>query len=90
MQLISGFFDVYLNLNEQENQRFKTTVDKMGLTDDEQEKYMEIVTSWEREAAEKIAINALRMGMTVDVTVQLTGLTVERVQELQTQLQKES
>ena len=31
MQLISGFFDVYLNLNEQENQAFKTAVDRMGL-----------------------------------------------------------
>lgn len=90
MQLISGFFDVYLNLNEQENQTFKSTVDRMGLSDDEEEKYMEIVTSWEREAAEKIAINALRMGMTVEVTVQLTGLTIERVQELQAQLQRES
>lgn len=98
MQLISGFFDVYLNLNEQENQAFKNNIDRMGLSDDEQEKYMEIVTSWEREGIEKgieeatqrIAIKSLQMGMTVEVTVQLTGLTLERVQELQAQLQKES
>ncbi len=85
---------MYLNLNEQENQAFKTTVDRMGLTDDEQEKYMEIVTSWKREgideALEKVAIKSLQMGMTVEVTVQLTGLTLERVQQLQAQLQKES
>jgi hypothetical protein len=53
MQLISGFFDVYLNLNEQEDRAFKSTVDRMGLTDDQEEKYMEIVTSWKREGIQE-------------------------------------
>lgn len=50
MQLISGFVDVYLRLNAQENQAFQVTADKMGLL--QEEKYMEIVTSWELEGCQ--------------------------------------
>jgi len=91
MQLISGFVDVYLNLNSAEEEVFKATADTMGLTNEEV--YMEVVTSRERkgrqEAQEQIALNLLRRGMTVEETVEITGLTVERVRELQAQLQKE-
>ena len=51
---------------------------------------MEIVTSWEQEGAQKastrIAMNLLRRGMTIEETVEITALTVERVRELQAQL----
>ncbi len=90
MQLISGFVDTYLRLNAQEKQVFETTIDTMGLTNDEQEEYMEIVTSWGIEKAEKIAMNSLRKGMTVEDVAEITELTVERVRELQTQLRKEN
>jgi hypothetical protein len=96
MQLISGFVDVYLNLNAVEEEVFKTTADRMGLL--QEEKYMEIVTSWERkgrqegrqETQEEIAINLLREGLAVELVVRATGLTVERVRELQAQLKKEA
>jgi predicted transposase YdaD len=92
MQLISGFVDVYLNLNAAEEELFNATVDRMGLTNEEE--YMEIVTSWERKgrqegrqaAQEEIAKNLLREGLTVELVVRATGLTVERVRELQAQL----
>lgn len=91
MQLISGFVDVYLRLNAQENQVFQTTADRMGLL--QEEKYMEIVTSWELEerqkAAEQIARNLLRRGFKAEETAEVTGLTVERVRELEAQLKKE-
>jgi hypothetical protein len=95
MQLISGFVDVYLNLNAAEEEVFQTTADRMGLL--QEEKYMEIVTSWERkgrqegrqEAQERIAINFLREGLSVELVVRGTGLTLERVRELQAQLEKE-
>lgn len=94
MQLISGFVDTYLNLNTQEEQVFETTIDRMGLNDEQQEDYMEIVTSWERKGiqkgAEKIAMNSLRKGMSIEDVAEITELTVERVRELQTQLQKEN
>lgn len=47
MQLISGFVGVYLDLNAAEEEVFKATADRMGLTNEEV--YMEMVTSWERE-----------------------------------------
>ena len=48
MQLISGFVGVYLELNAAEEEIFQDTVDRMGLNDEEV--YMEMVTSWERKA----------------------------------------
>ncbi|WP_017652963.1 Rpn family recombination-promoting nuclease/putative transposase [Fortiea contorta] len=112
MQLISGFVDVYLNLNKAEEEVFKATADRMGLNNEEV--YMEIITSWAREglerglqeglerglqeglqegrqqAQEEIALNLLRRGMTIEETVEITGLAVERVRELQARLQTEN
>ncbi len=96
MQLISGFVDVYLRLNAEENQSFKETANRMGLL--QEEKYMEIVTSWElegrqkgrQETQEEIAINLLGEGLPVDLVVRATGLNVERVRELQAQLSQQS
>jgi predicted transposase YdaD len=87
MQMISGFVDTYLDLSTAEEQIFKTVVDTIGLNN--QEEYMEIVTSWERKNSEKIAVNSLREGLTVEMVARITGLTVERVQQLQAQLQTE-
>ncbi|MDH6099562.1 hypothetical protein NWP21_12065, partial [Anabaenopsis sp. FSS-46] len=96
MQLISGFVDVYLNLNGTEEELFQVTANNMGLL--QEEKYMEIVTSWERkarqegiqEAQETIAINLLRRGMGAEETREITGLSLERVRELQRGLQQDN
>lgn len=89
MQLISGFVDTYLNLNEAEEQTFQETIIRMGL--DQREEYMEITTSWERKGIQKgteqVALNSLREGLSVEMVVKITGLTVERVQQLQAELQ---
>ena len=58
----------------------------MQIVLNKEEEYLEIVTSWAREATEKIAVNLLREGMTVESIVRVTELTLERVQELQAQL----
>jgi len=81
MQLISGFVDTYLRLDSTEELAFKAAIDTMGLT--EREEIMEIVTSWEQKALEQVAVNLLREGMTYEVIARVTGLTVERVQQLQ-------
>lgn len=64
----------------------------MGL--DQREEYMEITTSWERKGIEKgteqIAVNSLREGLSIEMIVKITGLSVERVQQLQAQLQAEN
>lgn len=88
MQLISGFIDTYLSLNETEERAFKTAISTMEL--EQREEYMEIVTSWERKALEQVAINSLREGLSVEVVVKITGLTKEKVQELQAELQAEN
>ncbi|MBF2017876.1 MAG: Rpn family recombination-promoting nuclease/putative transposase [Rivularia sp. T60_A2020_040] len=85
MQLISGFVDTYLTLNEAEERTFLQTITTMGL--DQREEYMEITTSWERKALEQVALNSLREGLSVEMVVKITGLTVERVQQLQAELQ---
>jgi predicted transposase YdaD len=88
MQMISGFVDTYLRLGAMEEQIFQSTIDTMGLT--QQEEVMEIMTSWEQRALEKVAVNLLREGMTVETIVRVTDLTVEQVQQLQAQLQNEN
>ncbi|QFS52185.1 hypothetical protein GXM_09679 [Nostoc sphaeroides CCNUC1] len=60
----------------------------MGLT--EREEIMEIFTSWEQKALEKVAVNLLREGMAVEAITRVTGLTVEQVQQLQAQLSREN
>ncbi len=88
MQLISGFVDTYLNLNEAEEETFKPAISIMGL--EEKEEYMEIITSWERKATQKtletVALNSLREGLAVETVARITGLTVEQVQKLQLEL----
>ena len=88
MQLISGFVDTYLRLDVTEEQAFQTVVDTMGLT--QREEVMEIVTSWEQKGAqralEQVAVNLLREGMAIDAIARVTGLTLERVQQLQVQI----
>ncbi|MBR8834555.1 MAG: hypothetical protein DSM106950_11090 [Stigonema ocellatum SAG 48.90 = DSM 106950] len=89
MQLISGFVDTYLRLDSTEELAFQAAIDTMGLT--EQEEIMEIVTSWEQKGAQKgaqqalelLAVNLLREGMAYEAIARVTGLTVERVQQLQ-------
>lgn len=51
MQLISGFVDTYLPLNEQEAAQFHAALEQE--TPPEQEKVMQIVTSWMREGMEQ-------------------------------------
>ncbi|MEH2327091.1 MAG: hypothetical protein V7K32_26730 [Nostoc sp.] len=55
---------------------------------------MEIVTSWEQKAAqrtrEEIALNLLQRGMIVQEIAQVTGLTIEQVQQLLALLPQEN
>jgi hypothetical protein len=62
MQLISGFVGVYLDLNAAEEELFNATVDTMGLTNEE--KYMEMVTSWERKGLQEGRQEERRAGIT--------------------------
>jgi len=50
-QLISGFVDTYLKLDEQEESQFETELKTLGIV--ESEKVMEIVTSWMEKGIEQ-------------------------------------
>jgi hypothetical protein len=52
--------------------RVKAAVDTMGL--DEREEVMEIVTSWEQRAIERVAVNLLREGMAIEAIALLHGV----------------
>ncbi|GAA6623027.1 DUF4351 domain-containing protein [Scytonema sp. NUACC26] len=53
IKLISGFVDTYLKLNALEEQVFQRELDSMGLK--QEEKVMEIVTSWMKTGMEQEA-----------------------------------
>lgn len=94
--LITGFFDMYLQLNEQEEQQFKEEVKAMKPK--EGEKIMEIMNSYERKGREigveegmekgreeailSVARRMLNKGKTVEEVADLTGLSEEIVAKL--------
>jgi hypothetical protein len=53
MQLISGFVDTYLRLNEAEEVAFEAELNRMGLSEEEEARVMEIVTSWMEKGIER-------------------------------------
>jgi len=76
---------LYLRLDSTEDLVFQAAIDTMRLN--EREEIMKIVTSWEQKALEQVAANLLREGMTYEAIARVTGLTVERVQQLQVEQQ---
>jgi predicted transposase YdaD len=96
-RLISGFVDTYLRLNPQEEQVFQGELGKLEAV--EQERVMQIVTSWMEQGLEQgleqgrqetktaIALNLLRQGISMDTIAQATGLTIAQLQQLQSDSQ---
>jgi Domain of unknown function (DUF4351) len=94
MQLISGFVDTYLRLNEEEEAIFKAEIDTIGLVEEEQ--VMEIVTSWmerginqglrqgiEREFALVLRLVNRRLGgLNPTLEAQIRDLSIEQVEDL--------
>lgn len=56
-RLISGFVDTYLRLNKLEEQIFQAEIDKLGTV--EQERFMQIRTSWGEEAERSLIFRLL-------------------------------
>jgi Domain of unknown function (DUF4351) len=90
MQLISGFVDTYLRLNEEEEAIFKAEIDTIGLVEEEQ--VMEIVTSLmqqginqgiEREFALVLRqVNRRFGGLNPTLEAQIRDLSIEQVEDL--------
>jgi hypothetical protein len=62
MQLISGFVDTYLRLNEAEEVAFEAELNRMGLSEEEEARVMEIVTSWMEKGIERGLQQGLQEG----------------------------
>ena len=87
MQLISGFVDTYLNLNQQEEVIFQSELSTIDLQ--EQEKIMELTTSWQRkgrvEGQSSTIIRLLnrKLGTLDDaITEQITSLESSQLDSL--------
>jgi hypothetical protein len=87
VQLISGFIDTYLRLNQMEQARFQAELDRIEPR--KREDVMEIVTSWMEEGLERGRIEGRRQEALALVLRQLTHrvgevepLLQERIQEL--------
>ncbi|MBD1924239.1 DUF4351 domain-containing protein [Microcoleus sp. FACHB-831] len=94
MRLISGFVDTYLRLDTREEAAFEVELDRMGLT--EEERVMEIVTSWmeegirrglhqgqQREVALVLRQLNRRLGtLRLDLRERISRLEIDRVEDL--------
>ena len=95
-RLISQFVDTYLRLNTKEEQTFQAEIDKLNLQ--EKEAIMQTMTSWEEKgmakgvakgietATQTIALNLFRKNMPIETIAEVTGLTIEQLQHLQSQI----
>ena len=82
-KLISGFVDTYLKLNAQEQQAFQAEIDK--LEPQEQEGYMEIVTSWMEQGERSLALRILtrKFGeLPATLRSRIDALTIDQLNHL--------
>jgi Domain of unknown function (DUF4351)/Putative transposase, YhgA-like len=86
MQLISGFIDSYLRLNEQETQIFQAEADKIEPT--QQEATMKIVTSWMEEGIEQGLVQGLVQGKQSEALSLVKRLLPRKIGTLTPELQQ--
>ena len=94
-QLISGFVDSYLRLNEVEENQFQTELKSLGLVEEEQ--VMEIVTSWMEKGIERGIQQGIQSGeknlvlrllnrrlgvITENLTAEINNLSLEKIESL--------
>ncbi|MBB5172426.1 transposase [Texcoconibacillus texcoconensis] len=85
--LLSGFFETYLQLSPEEEEQLISEVKKMD--NQEGEKVMELMVSYERKGIVNVAKNMLKMDMEDEVIVEATGLSHEEVRSLKEELDEE-
>lgn len=92
LKLITGFFETYLQLKEEEEKILKKEINK--LDPEEEVRVMEIMTSWERKGIEKglqqgrtegkleVVKRLLDMGMEIESIAKATGLDAKEIEKL--------
>ena len=88
MELITGFFETYLRLNQQEEEQLKRELGKIDQK--EADLIMQITTSWHEkgkiEGKIEVAKNLLLLNVDIDNIAKATGLTRTELEKLQEQL----
>ena len=88
MELITGFFETYLKLNQQEEEQLKRELGKIDQK--EADLIMQITTSWHEkgkiEGKIEVAKNLLLLNVDIDNIAKATGLTRTELEKLQEQL----
>jgi predicted transposase YdaD len=96
MELINGFFETYLSLNESEE---KTLMEEIKqLNSDEKEQILKLPNSWvekgkkegiqegkregELEGKRKIALNMLKEGLSIELIVRVTNLNYAEIEKI--------
>lgn len=88
MQMLTGFFEVYLTLDKQEQQKL---MEEIRMTDPKEEaELMELITSWEKKGREegrkqgeiKIAKNMLKKGTDEAFIIEVTGLSKAELEKI--------
>ena len=95
-RLIGQFFDIYLQLDPNEEEQYRHEFDK--ISPEEKNAMLELTTSWHEkgreegreESLEGVAQKLLIMGLTVEQIQQATGLAKERINELRSSAGQES
>jgi hypothetical protein len=83
MELISGFVDTYLRLNETEERQFEVELKQANLMEEEQ--VMEIVTSWMEKGEQKIInrqIKKLFPNISPELESQINALSISQIESL--------
>ncbi|MBB5172431.1 Rpn family recombination-promoting nuclease/putative transposase [Texcoconibacillus texcoconensis] len=86
--LLSGFFETYLKLSPEEEEQLISEVKKMD--NQEGEKVMELMVSYERRGIVNVARNMLKKEADEDFIVEVTGLSHEEVRSLKEEIDSET
>lgn len=92
MELINGFFETYLSLNESEEKVLMEEIKQ--LNPDESEQILKLPNSWvekgikegiqkgELEGKRKIALNMLKEGLSIELIIRVTNLDYAEIEKI--------
>ena len=81
-RLIYGFFETYLKLTEEEEEKLMKEVEKSPEADE----IMKLPISYEERGVKKVALEMLRKGTSIDFIAEVTHMDVEEIKKLKEQL----
>lgn len=92
MELINGFFETYLTLNESEEKELMEEIKQLDR--EESEQILKLPNSWvekgkkegELEGIRKVALNMLKEGSSIEFIVRVTNLDYSEIEEISKQI----